>query len=327
MVMYDGGFERNGRTVNDSQARPKRKRPQWVDPRALPPLPPTPRERLHHDLLLIRFHRPIGTLLLLWPCLWALWIAADGVPDPLVLVVFVAGTFLMRSAGCAINDYADRDFDPHVARTRERPLAAGLISPREALYVAGGLSLVAFGLVLLMNTLTILLSVVGVLLAVTYPFAKRYTHLPQVHLGAAFGWAVPMAFAAQANALPPTAWLLYLAAILWATIYDTMYAMADRPEDLKIGVKSTAILFGDADLFILAVLQGLFTITLAVVGHQADLGWPFAIGLMTAVGFMVYHQRLIADREPAVCFRAFLNNNWLGIAVTVGVLADYALRT
>jgi 4-hydroxybenzoate polyprenyltransferase len=219
------------------------------------------------------------------------------VPDPLVLAVFVAGTFLMRSAGCAINDYADRDIDPHVARTSERPLAAGLVSPREALYVAGGLSLVAFGLVLLMNTLTILLSVVGLLLAATYPFAKRYTHLPQVHLGAAFGWAVPMAFAAQANALPPTAWLLYLAAILWATIYDTMYAMADRPEDLKIGVKSTAILFGDADLFILAVLQGLFTITLAVVGHQAGLGWPFAIGLMTAVGFMVYHQRLIADRE------------------------------
>jgi 4-hydroxybenzoate polyprenyltransferase len=326
MVTYDGRV-RMERTVNDSQAKPKRRRPQWVDPRALPPLPPPPRERLRHYLLLIRFHRPIGTLLLLWPCLWALWIAADGVPDPLVLAVFVAGTFLMRSAGCAINDYADRDIDPHVARTSERPLAAGLVSPREALYVAGGLSLVAFGLVLLMNTLTILLSVVGLLLAATYPFAKRYTHLPQVHLGAAFGWAVPMAFAAQANALPPTAWLLYLAAILWATIYDTMYAMADRPEDLKIGVKSTAILFGDADLFILAVLQGLFTITLAVVGHQAGLGWPFAIGLMTAVGFMVYHQRLIADREPALCFRAFLNNNWLGIAVTVGVLADYALRT
>lgn len=322
---------RPGNQDNVAQApatAPKRKRPrpQWVDPRALPPLPPTPRERLSYYLLLIRFHRPIGTLLLLWPCLWALWIAADGVPDTLVLVVFVLGTFLMRSAGCAINDYADRAIDPHVARTSERPLAAGLIEPREALYVAAGLSLAAFLLVLLMNTLTILLSVVAVLLAATYPFAKRYTHLPQVHLGAAFGWAVPMAFAAQANALPPTAWLLYLAAILWATIYDTMYAMADRPDDLKVGVKSTAILFGDADLFILAVLQGLFTITLAVVGHQAGLGWPFAAGLTVAVGFMVYHQRLIAEREPPACFRAFLNNNWLGVAITAGVLADYALR-
>ena len=314
-------------TQTPPEAKKKRRpRVPWTDPRALPPPPPTPRERLRNYLLLIRFHRPIGTLLLLWPCLWALWIAADGIPDPLVLLVFVAGTFLMRSAGCAINDYADRDIDPHVARTRDRPLAAGLVTPREALYVAGGLSLAAFGLVLLMNSLTILLSVVGLLLAATYPYAKRYTHLPQVHLGAAFGWAVPMAFAAQADALPPTAWLLYLAAILWATIYDTMYAMADRPEDLKIGVKSTAILFGDADLFILAVLQGLFTITLAVVGHQAGLGWPFAAGLTVAVGFMVYHQRLIADREPPTCFRAFLNNNWLGVAITAGVLADYALR-
>ncbi len=291
-----------------------------------PPTPPTPGKRLRNYLLLIRFHRPIGTLLLLWPCLWALWIAAEGVPDPLVLVVFVLGTFLMRSAGCAINDYADRDFDPHVARTSDRPLAAGLITPREALYVAAALSVAAFLLVLLMNGLTIALSVVGLLLAASYPFAKRYTHLPQVHLGAAFGWAVPMGFAAQAGELTPTAWLLYLAAILWATIYDTMYAMADRPEDLKIGVKSTAILFGDADLFILAVLQGLFTIALAVVGHQAGLGWPFAIGLTVAVGFMVHHQRMIADREPAACFRAFLNNNWLGVALTAGVIADYALR-
>ncbi len=316
--------------MNPTPSRPKTRPPRlpWTDPRAAPPPPttPSPAERLRRYLLLIRFHRPIGTLLLLWPCLWALWIAADGIPDPLVLTVFVLGTFLMRSAGCAINDYADRDIDPHVARTRDRPLAAGLIAPREALYVAAGLSGVAFLLVLLMNWLTIALSVVGLLLAASYPFAKRYTHLPQVHLGAAFGWAVPMAFAAQAGELTPTAWLLYLAAVLWATIYDTMYAMADRPEDLKIGVKSTAILFGDADLTILAILQCLFTVTLAVVGHQAGLGWPYAAGLTVAVGFMVHHQRMIAEREPAACFRAFLNNNWLGVALTAGVFADYALR-
>jgi 4-hydroxybenzoate polyprenyltransferase len=283
-------------------------------------------ERVRRYALLIRFHRPIGTLLLLWPCLWALWIAAEGVPDTLVLAVFVAGTFLMRSAGCAINDYADRDIDGHVARTHDRPVASGLVSPREALAVAATFALAAFALVLLMNALTIALSVVGVLLAASYPFAKRYTHLPQVHLGAAFGWAVPMAFAAQAGALPPLAWLLYLGAILWATIYDTMYAMADRPEDLKIGVKSTAILFGDADRAILLLLQVLMVVDLALVGHHAGLGWPYGLGVATAAGFMVHHQWLIRDREPAACFRAFLDNNWLGIAVTVGVVADYALR-
>jgi len=301
---------------------------QWIDPRKSPATPPSPSwpERLRRYALLTRMHRPIGTLLLLWPCLWALWIAAEGTPDTLVLVVFVIGTFLMRSAGCAINDYADRDFDPHVARTRDRPLAAGLVTPREALAVAAVLSLVAFGLVLLMNALTIALSVVGLLLAASYPYAKRYTFLPQVHLGAAFGWAVPMAFAAQANSLPPLAWLLYLAAILWATIYDTMYAMVDRSEDLKIGVKSTAILFGDADLIILALLQGLLVLDLALVGQQAGLGLPYALSLAVAVLFMIYHQRLIAEREPADCFRAFLNNNWLGIAITIGVIANYALH-
>jgi 4-hydroxybenzoate polyprenyltransferase len=298
-----------------------------TDPQRVPATPPPSWfERLRRYALLIRFHRPIGTLLLLWPCLWALWIAAEGTPDTLVLVVFIAGTFLMRSAGCAINDYADRDFDGHVSRTRDRPLAAGLVTPREALTVAAVLSLVAFVLVLLMNWLTIALSVVGLLLAASYPYAKRYTYLPQVHLGAAFGWAVPMAFAAQSGALPPIAWLLYLAAILWATIYDTMYAMVDRPDDLKIGIKSTAILFGDADLSILALLQGLFVIDMALVGQQAGLGLPYAVSLAVAVLFMIYHQRLIAEREPADCFHAFLNNNWLGIAITVGVISDYALR-
>lgn len=299
---------------------------KWTDPRVTPDRPPSLAERLRRYALLTRMHRPIGTLLLLWPCLWALWIAADGVPDRLVLAVFVAGTFLMRSAGCAINDYADRAIDGHVARTRDRPVAAGLVTPNEALAVAAVFSLVAFALVLLMNALTIALAVIGLLLAASYPYAKRYTYLPQVHLGAAFGWAVPMAFAAQAGALPPLAWLLYLAAILWATIYDTMYAMADRPEDLKIGVKSTAILFGDADLAILALLQVLLVVDLAVIGHQAGLGWPYVAGLAVAVGFMIRHQRMIAERKPMACFRAFLDNNWLGVAITIGVIADYALR-
>jgi len=284
------------------------------------------RERLRQYMLLTRMHKPIGTFLLLWPCLWALWIAADGVPDPLVLAVFVVGTFLMRSAGVAINDYADRNIDPYVARTAGRPLAAGLISPREALAVATTLALVSFALVLLMNRLTVQLSVVGVLLAASYPFAKRHTHLPQVHLGAAFGWAVPMAFAAQADALPPIAWLVYVAAILWATIYDTMYAMADRPEDLKIGVKSTAILFGDADLKILLLLQGLFFTALWLIGQVAGLGAPYLAGLAVAAGLAIHHQRMIRHRDPDACFRAFLHNNWLGAAITAGIVADYAFR-
>ncbi|HEY5791082.1 MAG TPA: 4-hydroxybenzoate octaprenyltransferase [Gammaproteobacteria bacterium] len=290
--------------------------------------PPEPawRERLRQYALLTRMHRPIGTFLLLWPCLWALWIAAGGVPEPLVLAVFCAGTFLMRSAGCAINDYADRDFDGHVARTRERPLAAGRVSPREALAVAAVLALLAFALVLLMNRLTIQLAFVGALLAATYPFTKRLTHLPQVYLGATFGWAVPMAFAAQSGALPLLAWLLYLAAIVWAVIYDTMYAMADRPDDLKIGVKSTAILFGRADRLVIGLLQGLLLLLLVLVGHLAGRGWPYACGLFVAASYMLHHQWLIRTRDRDACFHAFLDNNWLGLAVTAGVVADYALR-
>lgn len=282
-------------------------------------------DRARQYVLLTRVHRPIGTLLLLWPCIWALWIAAGGLPDPLVLAVFLLGTLLMRSAGCAINDYADREIDPRVARTSVRPIAAGTVTPREALAVAATLALISFGLVLLMNRLTIALSFAGVLLAAGYPFSKRYTYLPQVVLGAAFGWAVPMAFAAQTGALPPVAWLLYTGAILWATVYDTMYAMADRPEDLKIGVKSTAILFGDADRAILALLQLLLFADLWLVGRVAGLGAPYTAGLVVAAGIAAYHQFLIRRREPQACFHAFLHNNWLGVAVTVGVLADYAL--
>jgi len=283
-------------------------------------------ERLHQYALLMRLHKPIGILLLLWPTLWALWIAAAGHPDTLVLVVFVLGVVLMRSAGCVINDYADRNIDPHVRRTRERPIAAGRVTPREALVLFAVVCLLAFVLVLLMNRLTILLSLVGVLLAATYPFTKRFTHLPQVYLGAAFGWAVPMAFAAQTGAVPAVAWLIFVANILWSTAYDTMYAMVDREDDLRIGVKSTAILFGTADRGMIAGLQMLLLLCLYWVGRQAQLGLWYDGGLAVATGSALYQQFLIRTRDPARCFKAFLNNNWFGAAVFIGIAADYLAR-
>jgi len=244
-------------------------------------------DRLEQYSLLIRLDRPIGIYLLLWPTLWALWIAAGGWPDPQVLFVFLAGVFLMRSAGCAINDYADRDIDPHVERTRDRPLAAGRISKRETLTVFAALSLTAFALVLTLNTLTIYMSFVGILLAASYPFMKRFHYLPQVHLGAAFGWAAPMAFTAQANEITPITWLIFMATVLWATAYDTMYAMADREDDLKIGVKSTAILFGEADKLIIGLLQALLLLDLVLIGNNAQLGLYYYLGLISATGFAV----------------------------------------
>jgi 4-hydroxybenzoate polyprenyltransferase len=276
---------------------------------------------------LMRLHRPIGIFLLLWPTLWALWIAAEGWPDPLVLFVFVAGVVLMRSAGCVINDYADRDFDPHVARTRERPLAAGRVTPREALMLFVALCLAAFLLVLLMNRLTILLAFVGALLAATYPFMKRCTHLPQVYLGAAFGWSVPMAYAAQTGELTRVTWLLFVATVVWATAYDTMYGMVDRNDDLKIGVKSTAILFGSADRLIIGILQGLLLFDLVLVGHTAKLGQYYFFGLLVAAALALYQQYLIRDREREGCFAAFLNNNWLGAVVFLGIFLDYLARS
>ena len=283
-------------------------------------------ERLRQYALLMRLHRPIGIFLLLWPTLWALWIAGQGRPDARVLAVFVAGVVLMRSAGCVINDYADRHIDPHVRRTRDRPIAAGRVSPREALVLFCVLCLVAFALVLTMNRLTILLSLGGALLAAVYPFMKRYTHLPQVVLGAAFGWAVPMAFAAQTGGVPRVAWLLFVATLLWATVYDTLYAMVDREDDLKIGVRSTAILFGESDRAIVAVLQVLFLFTLVLAGREAGLGLYYAIGLLIAAGLSLYQQYLIREREPGACFQAFLNNNWLGAAVFAGIALDYLAR-
>ena len=284
------------------------------------------KQRLLQYAYLMRLHRPIGIFLLLWPALWALWIAGEGSPDPLVVFVFVAGVVLMRSAGCVINDYADRDFDPHVARTRERPIAAGRVKPKEALILFAVLCLLALGLVLLMNSLTIWLSLVGALLAVTYPFMKRYTHLPQVYLGAAFGWAVPMAFAAQTGEVPRVGWLLFVATILWATAYDTMYGMVDREDDLKIGVKSTAILFGDSDRLIIAIIQVVLLLALVLAGQAAGLGIYYYFGLLLATTLLVYQQYLIRERRPAACFKAFLNNNWFGAAVFGGIVLDHLAR-
>lgn len=281
------------------------------------------RERVRQYVLLTRLDRPIGIFLLLWPTLWALWIAGQGKPLVLVVVVFVTGVVLMRSAGCVINDYADRHVDPHVARTRQRPLAAGEVSEREALVLFAVLCLIAFMLVLLMNTLTILLSFGGLILAALYPFMKRHTYLPQVVLGMAFGWAVPMAYAAQTDTVPPLAWLLFIATVLWATAYDTMYAMVDRPDDLRIGVKSTAILFGEADRHLIALIQGLFFVVMFLVGQQAKLGIYYYAGLIVAMLLAIYQQTLIWDREPGRCFKAFLNNNWLGAAIFAGIVAHY----
>jgi 4-hydroxybenzoate polyprenyltransferase len=241
-------------------------------------------------------------------------------------MVFILGVVLMRSAGCVINDYADREIDGHVQRTRDRPIAAGRISAREAQLLFLGLCLLAFGLVLLLNLLTILMSLVGVLLAATYPFMKRITHLPQVYLGAAFGWSVPMAFAAQTGSVPPIAWLMFTATVLWATAYDTMYAMVDREDDLVLGVKSTAILFGESDRHIIGIIQVMLLVCLLMIGHQAELGLFYFAGVAVASGLALYQQALIRYREREGCFRAFLNNNWFGAAVFLGLLLDYLLR-
>lgn len=289
----------------------------------IPGLPPRVGDKLILYGQLIRFEKPIGFYLLLWPTLWALAIAARGAPDGWILFVFVAGTFLMRSAGCAINDYADRDIDLKVARTRERPLTSGKISAREALAVFAVLALLSFLLVLSLNRFTIMLSFVGILLAATYPYMKRYHYLPQVHLGAAFGWAVPMAFAAQLGALPKQAWLLYLATLLWAVAYDTMYSMVDREDDLKLGIKSTAILFGDYDRLMVALFQLMFLAAMILIGLDLGFSVFYYLGLALAALLLLFQQFLIADRAEAHCFIAFLNNHWVGAAVFGGIIGHY----
>lgn len=283
-------------------------------------------DRIKQYWLLARFDRPIGILILLWPALWALWVASDGRPDILVLIVICLGVVLMRAAGCVINDYADREFDPHVERTKKRPIAAGKVTPKEALIVFVVLCLCAFGLVLMLNIYTIMLSFIAAFLAASYPFMKRYTHLPQAYLGIAFGWAVPMSFTAQINSIPAVAWVMYLAVVLWALVYDTMYAMVDKDDDLKIGVKSTAILFGAYDRHIMAMLQIIILGLLIAVGQLKQLSWPYYAGLLMAAGFSVYQQKLIFHRKKSLCFKAFLNNNWFGMAVFAGLVMDYLLR-
>jgi 4-hydroxybenzoate polyprenyltransferase len=272
----------------------------------------------------MRLDKPIGILLLLWPTLWALWFASSGNPNHRVLMVFIAGVVLMRSAGCVINDIADRHFDGHVARTRHRPLATGAIGTKSALMLFFCLSLCAFLLVLLLNRYTVYLAVVGAVLAVIYPYLKRITHLPQLGLGLAFSWGIPMAFAATNNRIPWVAWLLFFTATLWPIIYDTMYAMTDRNDDNKIGVKSTAILFGESDRFIIGVLQCLFLFGMIWVGYQFQMRLPYYVSLLLAAGLFVYQQTLLKDRDPTLSFKAFINNHWVGLLIFVGIVWSYA---
>jgi 4-hydroxybenzoate polyprenyltransferase len=278
---------------------------------------------LHDYVRLMRLDRPIGIWLLLWPTLWAVWIASRGRPTPQIFIIFVAGTVLMRSAGCAINDYADRSFDPHVARTQNRPLAAARITTLEALMLFALLSLAALILALQLNRFTLLFALGGAFLAVTYPFIKRFLSVPQMYLGVTFGWGIPMAFAAQLEHVPRIAWLLLLANVLWVTVYDTQYAMVDRDDDLKIGVRSTAILFGDSDRHIIAVLQAMTLVSLYFVGTAIRAGRWYNAGLFAAAIFFIYQLWLIRGRDREGCFRAFLNNNYVGMAVFIGVLLEY----
>ncbi|HGU9771970.1 TPA: 4-hydroxybenzoate octaprenyltransferase [Morganella morganii] len=272
---------------------------------------------------LMRTDRPIGSLLLLWPTYWALWIAARGVPDWHILIIFTIGVFSMRAAGCVINDFADRKFDGSVERTKNRPLPRGDVTEKEAKILFAVLVLVSFGLVLTLNTMTIWLSVAGLALAWVYPFVKRVSHLPQVVLGAAFGWSIPMAFAAVSESLPAECWLLFAVNIVWSVVYDTQYAMVDRNDDLKIGVKSTAILFGRFDKMIIGILQLVMILMLLWIGLIVNLSGIFYWSLLLAGALFVYQQRLMADRERDPCFQAFMNNNYVGFILFLGMLVSY----
>lgn len=272
---------------------------------------------------LMRLDKPIGILLLLWPTLWALWIAGLGRPDWLVVWIFFMGTLLMRSAGCVMNDVADRNFDGHVERTRQRPLVSGEVSVKEACLLAAGLSLGAFMLVLFLNALTIALSFAALLLAMTYPLTKRFLAIPQAYLGVAFGFGIPMAFAALTGELPPVAWLMLLANIFWAIAYDTEYAMVDRDDDLKLGIRSSAIFFGAFDVIAILACYVAMLSLLALVGWMQQLNWPYYLGLAVALLLALYHISLIRDRQRQACFKAFLQNNWLGAAIFAGLLVSY----
>lgn len=280
--------------------------------------------RLEEYGRLARFDRPIGTWLLLWPALWALWVAGAGRPKQKVLIVFALGVIVMRAAGCVINDFADRDIDPHVKRTRERPLAARRVSPIEALVLFVVLSGAALWLVTRLNVFTVKLAVIGAALTVSYPLVKRFFPLPQLYLGISFGgWSVPMAFAAQRGSLPRIAWVLYIAAVIWAVVYDTIYAMVDREDDLSIGVKSSAILFADMDRFLIGALQAMMIFALVLAGRDMSFGNWYYAGLTAAGLLFLYQQWLIRAREPAACLRAFLNNNYVGMVIFIGILLQY----
>jgi 4-hydroxybenzoate polyprenyltransferase len=280
--------------------------------------------QLRNYMQLMRLDKPIGIWLLLWPTLWAIWLAGEGHPDGGVFVVFVLGVVVMRSAGCVLNDYADRNIDPYVERTRLRPIASGAVAPVEALTLFAALGLIAIGLAAMLNRPAQILAVVGAGLTIAYPFIKRFISIPQFVLGAAFGWAVPMAFAAQTGETAQLAWLVFSTALIWAVIYDTFYAMVDREDDIKVGVKSTAILFGDADLFVIGGLQALMIIALIFIGQMAQLGLWFYLSVALAAILMGYHQWLARDRQPAACFAAFLNNHWIGMTVFIGIVLHYA---
>jgi 4-hydroxybenzoate polyprenyltransferase len=274
----------------------------------------------------MRLDKPVGIWLLLWPELWALWIAGNGRPEPRILIIFLVGTLVMRSAGCVINDYADRDFDPEVERTRDRPVAAGRVSPAEALFLFVALGLIAVWLALQLDPIVQLFAVAGAVLVVTYPWLKRVVHLPQFYLGVAFGWSIPMAFAAETGDVPRLAWLLLTAVVLWAAVYDTMYAMVDREDDARIGVKSTAILFGEADRPIIAVMMAMMLLALFLAGREAGLGDWYRGGLVAAGILFAYELWLIRRRVPARCFQAFNNNHYVGMVVFIGLALDYLYR-
>lgn len=274
---------------------------------------------------LARLDKPIGIYLVLWPAMWSLWIAAEGIPDVKLLIIFILGSAVMRSAGCVINDFADRKLDGKVRRTKQRPLITGEATPQGALALFACLCFVAFVLVLFTNAKTILLALVALGLAACYPFMKRYTHLPQIFLGAAFAWSIPMAFAAQINTVPAGAWVIFIAVLLWTVCYDTFYAMVDRSDDRKAGIKSTAVLFGDMDRVMTGTLQGLTVLALILVGTRFELRWPFYLSLFVAGALFAYQQWLIRFRIRVACFKAFQNNNWVGIAIFLGIVANYAL--
>ncbi len=280
--------------------------------------------RIEEYALLARLDRPIGTWLLMWPALWGLWIAGAGRPQPKVLMVFVAGVFVMRAAGCVINDYADRNIDPHVRRTRDRPLAARRVAPREALCLFAGLITVALYLVTRLDFLTIKLAFIGAAMTISYPFVKRIFPMPQLYLGISFGgWSVPMAFAAESGSVPRVAWVLYIAAVMWAAIYDTMYAMVDREDDLKVGVKSSAILFADMDKLLIGVMQAMMLFALVLAGRSMKFGQWYDAGVVAAGLLFLYQQWLIRKREPAGCLKAFFNNQYVGAVIFVGIMLQY----